>query len=225
MKKQAIILSLGLALTLSLPWVLLAAPAPADKPAVVPAAAAAAAPAIKVGTTLENLQAAFNGESNAQAKYLAFATKAKAEGYLKVAKLFRATAMAEGIHAQHHADAIKSLGGKAEAKLEKPVVGTTQQNLETSLKGENYENDVMYPAYIQKAVTDKDIKAQHSFGGAKVVEAIHAKLYAEALANLPAWKANGDFYVCEVCGNVVEKLGFEYCSICKAPVSEFVKLP
>jgi rubrerythrin len=225
MKKRITMFGSGLALMLALPWVLLAASLPAEKPATVPESAKTiSAPTIKVGSTLENLTTVFNAESNAQVKYLAFAKKADEEGYHKVAKLFRATALAQEIHATSHAGLIKSLGGNTQATLEKPAVGTTKENLEAALKDENQKIENWYPAYLQKAVAENNIKAQHVFGGLKVVESIHTKLYAEALANLENWKTAGDFFVCKVCGNVVEKLGFEYCSICKAPVSEFVKI-
>lgn len=218
MKKVFLAVTAGLSLFFLLPWAVLAAVTSTAQTAVTP-------PALQVGTSLQNLTTAFNGESNAQAKYLAFAKKAQSEGYLKAAKLFRAAAMSEGIHAQHHANVIKSIGGTAKASLETTRVGSTRENLEAAFKGETYEIETMYPAFIQKAEAEKNLKAQHSFGGAKAIEAVHAKLFAAALSNLETWKTTGDFFVCRVCGNVVERLDFEYCAICKEPVSVFVKIP
>src|ERR1039458_7607719 len=93
--------------------------------------------------TLQNLETAFNGESNAHARYLAFAEKADQEGYFQIAGLFRAAARAEEIHARNHEVEIKRLGGTAQAKIEKPDVKTTKENLQAAIKGETYERDVM----------------------------------------------------------------------------------
>ncbi|NTV51795.1 MAG: rubrerythrin family protein [Candidatus Firestonebacteria bacterium] len=217
MKKRVLIVTAGLALSCLFPWAVQAAVTTTAQTAIT-------APAVQVGTSLQNLTTTFNGESHAQAKYLAFAKKAQSEGYLKIAKLFRAAAMSEGIQAQHHAAAVKAMGGIAKASPETPRVGSTRENLETALKSETYEIATLYPAYIQKAETEKNLKALQAFGGAKTIEAVHVKLFAAALSNLEAWKATGDLYVCRVCGNVVEKLDFEYCPICKEPISEFVKI-
>jgi rubrerythrin len=179
----------------------------------------------KPAASLDNLIAAFNGESNAQAKYLAFAKKADEEGYHKVAVLFRATAMAEGIHAKSHSAVIRSLGGTTSpTALETHRLGTTRENLENALKGETYEVDIMYPGFIQQAELEKNVKARRAFNGAKAVEGNHAKLFSAALANLPMWKAAANFYVCKVCGNTVEKTDFEFWPICKEPVSEYVRV-
>jgi len=97
-------------------------------------------------TTLENLQAAFNGESNANAKYTAFAAKAEAEGYKSVATLFRATAMSEGIHAKKHAAVIVKMGAVPKADIAQPDVKSTKENLEAALAGETYEKGTMYPS-------------------------------------------------------------------------------
>jgi rubrerythrin len=212
-----------LASLLCLPGFIITAAETVAAPGTLPASAKSA-PALAVGTSLENLMITFTDESNAQAKYLAYAKKADLEGYHKAAKLFRATAMAQGIHAQGHAQAIKSMGGKAQTVAAQPAVGTTKENLATALKEENYKVETQFPAYLQKAVAEKNIKAQHIFGGLQAVESVHAKWYAAALANLESWKTSGDFFVCKVCGNVVDKMDFEYCPICKAPVSEFVKI-
>lgn len=174
-------------------------------------------------TTLENLQAAFNGESNANAKYTAFAAKADEEGYKSVAALFRAAALAEGIHAKKHAANIKKLGAEPKADIGKPEVKSTKENLEAALAGETYEKDTMYPAFIKVAEAEKNKGAVKSFKGAMAAEAEHAKFYKQALGEMDAWKAAGkEFYVCQVCGftgtpdpKVVK------CPVCAAPKEKF----
>ncbi len=140
-------------------------------------------------TTLDNLQAAFNGESNAKAKYESFAVKADAEGYKSVASLFRAAAASETIHARRHAAVIKKLGAEPKATVGKPEVKSTKENLEAALAGETYEKETMYPAFIKLAETEKNKDAVMSFKGALAAEVEHAKLYKQALAELDAWKA------------------------------------
>lgn len=181
--------------------------------AVVAAAAVSPVPVEK--TTLENLQEAFNGESNAHARYLAFATQADTEGYGKVASLFRAAARAEQVHFERHAKEIKKLGGTPTANIEAPVVRSTAENLKAAMDGEIYESTVMYPEFLIKAQKDKIKGAIDSFEDAERAETVHASLYKEALVNLKAWKGKGkDFYVCPLCGNVVEKTNFKACPIC-----------
>ena len=163
-------------------------------------------------TTLDNLQAAFNGESNANARYLAFAKKADAEGYGKAASLFRAAARAEQVHFERHAKVIKKLGAVPTAKIETPVVKNTAENLEAAMKGEIYESTVMYSEFLIKAEKDGIKDASDAFEDAGKAEAVHASLYRKALENLKAWKGkNKDFYVCPCCGNVVEKTNFKTC--------------
>ena len=166
-------------------------------------------------TTLENLQAAFNGESNANARYLAFAKKADEEGYGKIASLFRAAARAEQVHFENHTKVIKELGGTPTAKIEIPIVKSTAENLKAAFEGETYESTVMYPEFLVKARKDKNQGAMNTFEDAGKAEAVHAALYKKAMQNMSAWKGKGNgFYVCPVCGNVVEKMDFMRCPIC-----------
>jgi rubrerythrin len=179
-------------------------------------------PALKVGTTLENLQAAFDGESNAHAKYLEFAKKADEEGYKQVAVLFRATARAEEIHAANHKGVIEKLGGTAKADIKPAEVKSTKENLEAALKGETYEKETMYPGFITVAKTDKNAEAIKTLNGAMKVEAAHATLYKDALDNLESMKAvTGTMSVCPVCGYTVKKVDFEECPICATDGSKF----
>lgn len=174
--------------------------------------------------TIDNLQAAFNGESNAHARYLAFAEKAKQDGYGPVASLFRAAARAEKVHADNHADALRKLGVTAVAKIETPNVKSTQENLEAAIKGEVYERDVMYPEFITTATAEGQQRALRSFNLARTAEAEHANLYSDSLKNLDTLKiaAGKTYYVCEVCGLTTTNLDFEKCISCFSPKERYV---
>jgi rubrerythrin len=160
--------------------------------------------------TEKNLQEAFSGESQANREYMAFAKKAEAEGYRQIAKLFRATAEAETVHALNH---LKELGG----------VKTTKENLEAAIGGEMYEVDSMYPPMIQDAVEEGAKGAQNSFTYAYEVEKIHAALYKKAF-ELLGKNEEVDYYVCQICGNTVEGEPPDQCPICKAMKKMFRKV-
>ena len=163
--------------------------------------------------TSKNLKEAFSGESQANRRYLAFAEKAEKEGLLAVAKLFRAAAFAETVHALNH------LGIMGE-------VNSTIENLETAVSGETFEFDEMYPEYIQVAKEEENKKVVWSFNVANKVEKIHAGLFSKALEALRNKKelAAADYFVCEVCGNTVETNVPEKCPICGAPKNRFKKI-
>jgi rubrerythrin len=177
-------------------------------------------------TTLDNLQAAFNGESNAHANYLAFATKADAEGFAPVASLFRAAARAEEHHARNHAEVIRKLGATPVAIIAPPSVKSTRENLEAAIQGETYERDVMYPNFIAKARQDGENEAVNTFQLALAVEAQHAQLYAEALKNLESLRSDKPavYYVCPYCGSTTDKAGFDLCPVCSTPEDEFEEI-
>ena len=175
-------------------------------------------------STLSNLQAAFNGESNAHARYLAFARKADAEGLRGAASLFRAAARAEEVHANNHAAVIKELGGSPTAKIETPIVKSTRYNLEAALKGETYERDQMYPAFIRQANSESNSKALRTLTLALAAEVEHAKLYAEALHNVERMRPSRDYYVCPVCGFTTFALDFESCPTTGTPKERFEKV-
>lgn len=166
--------------------------------------------------TLENLQTAYNGESNARARYLAFAEKADQEQYGEVASLFRAAAKAEEMHANNHAGVIKKMGGTPQAKIETPVVNSTKENLAAAIKGESYERDTMYPEFLRQARTDGNKDAIETFNYAKTAESEHANLYSAALNDL--FKLKGSkaktYYVCTVCGYTTPTLDFSKCPSC-----------
>ena len=173
---------------------------------------------VEVKTTLENLQAAYNGESNANARYEAFAVKADEEGYHQVASLFRAAAKSEGFHVRNHANVIKKMGAEPKAEVKAPEVKSTRENVEAALKGEEYERDTMYPAFIKKAEADNNSDAIQTFQYAKVAETQHAKYYKEALDNLENWKTGTkDFLVCTNCGYTTTDLTIKNCPICAFP--------
>jgi len=175
-------------------------------------------------TTLENLQTAFNGESNAKVKYEAFAAKAEAEGYLGVAGLFRAAALAEGIHAAKHAKAIEALGGVPKADIKSPVVSGTKVNIKEALNGENHESKKMYPGFVKKAEADKNQQAVYSFKGAMAAEKGHAQLFSQALAKSGDWKARKKFIVCRTCGYTTMDLKLKVCPVCAQPREQFTEV-
>jgi rubrerythrin len=158
----------------------------------------------------ENLMEAFAGESQANRKYLAFAKKADQEGFKQVAKLFRAAAAAETVHAHNH---LEIAGG----------IDKTKENLQTAIAGETEEFTNMYPNFIAEAKAEKNDKALWTFDVANKVEQIHAALYKQALESLGD-NSEADYYVCALCGNTVENGAPEKCPICGASKSEFMKI-
>ncbi|WP_013324595.1 rubrerythrin family protein [Gloeothece verrucosa] len=154
----------------------------------------------KEDSTLKNLQAAYNGESNAHLMYLAYAKKAEEEGYKGAASLFKAAARAEEIHRDNHAKVIKEMGGTPENNLKTPEVKSTKENLENAVKGETYERQEMYPEFIKEAEKEGKKDAVETFTYASDAEAQHAQLYKQALEDMDNWKVSKDLYVCPVSG-------------------------
>lgn len=176
------------------------------------------------GKTLENLQAAHNGESNAKAKYEGFAAEAQTQGYLGAAALFRAAARAEGVHVDTHAAVIKKMGAVPAASIRAPLPGAIKANLEDALKGETYEQTTMYPTFIKMAKSEGNKDALQSFNYAITAEGEHARLYADALKNLEATRTAKSFQVCTVCGYTATKLAFANCPSCYNPKDRFVEV-
>ncbi|MCX6643967.1 MAG: rubrerythrin family protein [Candidatus Bathyarchaeota archaeon] len=162
--------------------------------------------------TDQNLEDAFAGESQANRKYLFFAEKADSEGQRQIARLFRATAEAETVHARNH---LKVMNG----------IKSTKDNLSAAISGENHEFTEMYPGFIKQAVAEGNDKAKNSFDLANKVEQIHAGLYQKAIDALKNKKeiAKVDYYVCSVCGNTVEGSAPGRCPICGSPKEKFFK--
>ncbi|MEK6737905.1 MAG: rubrerythrin family protein [Planctomycetota bacterium] len=161
-------------------------------------------------STVDNLKNAFAGESQANRKYLAFAKKADEEGLKQVAKLFRATAEAETVHAHSH---LRVLGG----------VKTTKENLQDAINGETYEFTKMYPQMIEEAKKEGNKQALQSFENANNVEKTHAALYQKALNNLGN-NETVDYFVCQVCGHTAEKDAPDKCPVCTAPKTKFTRV-
>jgi rubrerythrin len=163
--------------------------------------------------TKDNLADAFAGESQANRKYLAFARKAEDDGYAQVAKLFRAAAAAETIHAHAH---LRVLGGVQE----------TAANLQEAIAGEGHEFKEMYPAFLAEAEKEGNKPASISFKNALAVEEIHHGLYEEALAAVNGGKdlAETSIWVCPVCGNTVKGGAPDRCPICGVPGEKFSEI-
>ena len=159
--------------------------------------------------TEQNLEQAFAGESQANRKYLAFAKKAEIEGHKQAAKLFRAAAAAETIHAHNH---LRELG----------IVKSTRENLLHAINGESYEFQQMYPGMIADATAEGINGALRSFNFANEVEKIHAALYKKALESL-GQTMDADYYVCQVCGYTAEGDAPDECPVCKAKKKAFLK--
>ena len=163
--------------------------------------------------TDDNLQEAFAGESQANRKYLAFARKADADGKSQIARLFRAAAAAETVHAHAH---LRVLGG----------VKTTEENLQAAVEGEGFEFQEMYPKFVAEAEAEGNKPAVMSFRNALVVEQIHHGLYGEALTTAAAGDDLPDarIFVCAICGNTVRGEAQDPCSVCGAPKAKFFEV-
>lgn len=163
--------------------------------------------------TSENLKEAFAGESQANRTYLAFAKKADQDGFPQVARLFRAAAEAETIHAHAH---LRALGG---------VKGTTD-NLKVAVEGEAYEFESMYPGFLTQAQEEGVRPAEISFRNALAVEEVHHRLYSEALQAVEAGNdlEEASIYVCPVCGNTVVGGAPDKCEVCGVPGEKFAEV-
>jgi rubrerythrin len=159
----------------------------------------------------ESLKEAFAGESQANRKYLAFAAKADQEGYAQVARLFRAAAEAETVHAHNHLRALKGIRG-------------TKENLQEAIDGETHEFKKMYPEMIQAAKAEGHKDAERSFHLANEVEKIHAQLYQKLLDKLGGLQENIPYYVCPVCGYTAEKEALGTCPVCGTKGEKFKKI-
>lgn len=162
--------------------------------------------------TLDRLLEAFAGESQANRKYLAFAEKADKEGFPQVARLFRAAAEAETVHAHAH---LRAMGG----------VHGTRENLEEAIAGETHEFRHMYPEMIETARAEGDRQALRSFEFANAVEKIHAALYKGLLETMDDPEtAQYPYYVCPVCGHTAGREAPETCPVCGATGSLYKRV-
>jgi rubrerythrin len=163
--------------------------------------------------TEKNMQEAFAGESQANRRYLFFAEKADKEGYPSVAKLFRAVAEAETVHARNHLNSYDA-------------VGATKDNLLAAVIGEHQEFTKMYPDFIEKAKEERNDRAERTFDWANKVEKIHHGYFENALKEVKEGKKPADavYYVCQVCGNTVTGSAPDKCPICGSPAKAFKKM-
>lgn len=192
-----------------------------------------------------NLKTAFAGESQAKRRYMFFAEKADKEGQPQIARLFRAAAVAETVHAKRHFEAMGRAGSNkdntltAAAQQEKHAAEeldptkdnldeavSTKDNLTAAVAGEYYEFTQMYPPFIKDAEKDDNLRAQVSFDRAKTIEQIHHKLFEAALKALEAKQPikNEAYFVCQVCGYTVAGEAPETCPICGAPHIRFTQV-
>jgi rubrerythrin len=164
-------------------------------------------------STADNLQEAFAGESQANRKYIAFAKKAEADGYPQVARLFRAAAEAETVHAHAHFRVMNGVKG-------------TVENLEAAIEGEGYEFRTMYPSFLDEAQKAKDGPAVTTFKNAMAVEETHHRLYSDALTAVKGGKdlPAAPIYVCAVCGHTVVGGAPDTCPVCKAKKDRFAEV-
>lgn len=162
-------------------------------------------------STQQNLADAFAGESQANRKYLAFAKQADQEGLPQVARLFRAAAEAETVHAHAH---LKALGG----------IKSTKENLLEAIGGETHEYKEMYPPMIETAKAEGASEALRSFTYANTVEKTHAELYQKAFDSLGQAGEQFDYYVCPICGHTHEKAAPDKCPVCNAAGAVFIRI-
>lgn len=160
---------------------------------------------------MEHLKEAFAGESQANRKYLAYAARAEQEGHAQAAKLFRAAAEAETVHAHAHFRAMKG-------------IGSTEENLRDAIEGETHEYTKMYPQMIDDAAAEGEKEAERSFRYANAVEATHAKLYQEVLNELGNGGEAYPYFVCPVCGHTEGREAPEKCPVCGTPGARFLRV-
>ena len=161
--------------------------------------------------TVENLWSAFAGESQANRKYLAFAEKADKEGFAQAAKLFRAAAAAETVHAHNH---LKALG----------AIKSTAENLKEAAGGEHYEASEMYPPFLEEATATGEKPAARTFRLALEVEKTHENLYSEMLDNLGKEEEPYAYYVCPFCGHTHARNAPDVCPVCGATADKFFRV-
>lgn len=163
--------------------------------------------------TEANLTTAFAGESQANRRYLFFAEKAEKEGYPQVARLFRAAADAETVHARNHFNAMDG-------------VGSTRENLMAAAIGEHHEFTRMYPPFIAKAEEEQNDRAQRSFNWANEVEQVHHRIFEATLKAINAGQPVKEeaVFVCQVCGNTVTGEAPDRCPVCGAPRKQFKQI-
>jgi rubrerythrin len=179
----------------------------------------------QVGTTLENLQTAYYAESNETAVYREFARKADEEGYHQVASMFRAVARAEEIHSASKAALISKMGGTPAVETDPITVLSTRENLDFAMASETYENDVMYPGFIEQARKEKNSAAVRLFTLDLGAEPGHHAMFQQTLGDLEGYRGeNVQVLVCPMCGMTVRTLREAACPVCSTPKEKFEKI-
>jgi len=162
--------------------------------------------------TEENLKNAFAGESQAHIRYLIFAKKAEEEGFPNIARLFKAIAYAEQVHAANHYNVLGMLRN-------------TRDNLQVAIDGENYEVNEMYPSFNVVAKLQEERGAVRTTNWALQAERVHAGMYQKAKQAVEGNKdiKLGVIYICDICGYTVEGEAPARCPVCGAPKEKFRK--
>jgi rubrerythrin len=177
--------------------------------------------------TIENLLAAFKGETTASAKYAAYSKKAEKEGYQQIALLFKAASTAEKIHASNHKSVLEESGTKVSPVTPEFTVKSTRENLQDAIKGETYEATTMYPEFLKVAEAAGNQMALISLNYAFRTEKKHRVMYENALAALEKNTVKslpGTYFVCPTCGNTYDTAPAERCGICMTGSEKFIKI-
>lgn len=177
--------------------------------------------------TIADMQEAFNGESNATARYDAFSKKAAEEGQKEIALLFKTASLAEKIHAGNHKAVLEEMGVVVKPAIIDVKVSTTKENLEFAIKGETYEATTMYPNFLKDADAAGNQLALISLNYAYKTEKKHKVLYEQALAALIGNKTNtlaSTYFVCPTCGNTYETTAPKRCGISMTSGEKFIKI-
>ncbi len=176
---------------------------------------------------IENMQAAFKGETTASAKYAAYSKKAEEEGLHEIALLFKAASTSEKIHANNHRAVIEAGGQKVPVIKPEFTVNTTKENLKDAIKGESYEISTMYPEFITNANSARNQLSLISLNYAYKTEQKHKPLYEKALAALENNTVKSlakVFYICPTCGNTYDTNAPKRCGISMTPSEKFIKI-
>lgn len=170
-----------------------------------------------------NLKSAFSGESQARNRYDTYAEKAEKEGFPNVARLLRAVAFAEHIHAKSHFRVLKMAEESLTVAGGGFGLGSTSDNLQVAIDGETFEIEEMYPAYAEVAEMQEEKSAARSFKWALEAEKIHQELYTKAKEAVDGGNDIdlGPVQICEVCGWTVDGGAPDECPLCKAKKDRF----
>lgn len=177
--------------------------------------------------TINNLKAAFAGETTASAKYAAYSTKAQEEGFTQIALLFKATSASEKIHANNHKSVLEDMGETVADVKPQYSVKTTKENLTDAISGESYEITTMYPEFLTAANSADNQLALTSLNYAYRTEQRHKPLYEKALAAIQNNQVNtlsAEYFICPTCGNTYDMTPPKRCRISMTNSERFVKI-